>query len=92
MCVYGYFYFLPSEHYELQFRNFWGSKVKMFMCPFCRHLVGIVANNGELSHDASLKGSHFVQLCSQRSIPILFFQNTAPHTAEPTSISQVWHF
>ncbi|XP_069718080.1 methylcrotonoyl-CoA carboxylase beta chain, mitochondrial-like [Phaenicophaeus curvirostris] len=52
------------------------------------HLVGIVANNGELSHDASLKGSHFVQLCSQRSIPILFFQNTAPHTAVPTSISQ----
>ncbi|CAN0193059.1 unnamed protein product [Bubo scandiacus] len=52
------------------------------------HLVGIVANNGELTHDASLKGSHFVQLCSQRSIPILFFQNTAPHTAEPTSISQ----
>uniref|UniRef100_A0A672TUP8 methylcrotonoyl-CoA carboxylase n=1 Tax=Strigops habroptila TaxID=2489341 RepID=A0A672TUP8_STRHB len=52
------------------------------------HLVGIVANNGELSHDASLKGSHFVQLCSQRSIPILFFQNTAPQTAEPTSTSQ----
>ncbi|XP_075280376.1 methylcrotonoyl-CoA carboxylase beta chain, mitochondrial isoform X2 [Opisthocomus hoazin] len=51
-------------------------------------LVGIVANNGELSHDASLKGSHFVQLCSQRSIPILFFQNTAPHTAGPTNISQ----
>ncbi|NXP48115.1 MCCB carboxylase, partial [Heliornis fulica] len=52
------------------------------------HLVGVVASNGELSHDASLKGSHFVQLCSQRSIPILFVQNTAPHTAEPTSISQ----
>ncbi|NXV47925.1 MCCB carboxylase, partial [Uria aalge] len=52
------------------------------------HLVGVVANNGELSHDASLKGSHFVQLCGQRSIPLLFFQNTAPHTAQPTSISQ----
>ncbi|XP_061859576.1 methylcrotonoyl-CoA carboxylase beta chain, mitochondrial-like isoform X2 [Colius striatus] len=52
------------------------------------HLVGIVANNGELSHHACLKGSHFVQLCSQRSIPILFFQNTAPHTAAPTSVSQ----
>uniref|UniRef100_A0A8C3LSP5 methylcrotonoyl-CoA carboxylase n=1 Tax=Chrysolophus pictus TaxID=9089 RepID=A0A8C3LSP5_CHRPC len=52
------------------------------------HLVGIVANNGELSHDAALKGSHFVQLCSHRGIPILFFQNTAPHAAEPTSISQ----
>ncbi|NXT76318.1 MCCB carboxylase, partial [Zapornia atra] len=53
------------------------------------HLVGVVASNGELSHDASLKGSHFIQLCSQRGIPILFLQNTAPHTAEPTSISQV---
>ncbi|XP_031460066.1 methylcrotonoyl-CoA carboxylase beta chain, mitochondrial-like isoform X1 [Phasianus colchicus] len=52
------------------------------------HLVGVVANNGELSHDAALKGSHFVQLCSHRGIPILFFQNTAPHAAEPTSISQ----
>ncbi|XP_021260666.1 methylcrotonoyl-CoA carboxylase beta chain, mitochondrial-like [Numida meleagris] len=52
------------------------------------HLVGVVANNGELSHDAALKGSHFVQLCSHRAIPILFFQNTAPHAAEPTSISQ----
>ncbi|XP_006037694.2 methylcrotonoyl-CoA carboxylase beta chain, mitochondrial-like [Alligator sinensis] len=52
------------------------------------HLVGIVANDGELTHDASLKGSHFVQLCSQRSVPILFLQNTAPHTADPTSLSQ----
>ncbi|XP_062437774.1 methylcrotonoyl-CoA carboxylase beta chain, mitochondrial-like [Rhea pennata] len=52
------------------------------------HLVGIVASNGELSHDASLKGSHFIQLCGQRSIPILFFQNTAPHAAQPTSIAQ----
>ncbi|XP_010171029.1 methylcrotonoyl-CoA carboxylase beta chain, mitochondrial-like [Antrostomus carolinensis] len=52
------------------------------------HLVGVVASNGELTQDASLKGSHFVQLCGQRSIPILFFQNTAPHTAQPTTISQ----
>ncbi|NWI88100.1 MCCB carboxylase, partial [Pitta sordida] len=52
------------------------------------HLLGIVANNGELSHDAALKGTHFVQLCAQRGIPILFLQNTAPQPAEPTSISQ----
>ncbi|XP_064003553.1 methylcrotonoyl-CoA carboxylase beta chain, mitochondrial-like [Pogoniulus pusillus] len=52
------------------------------------HLVGVVANNGELSHDASLKGSHFVQLCSQRSIPILFLQNTAPQTPQPRNIPQ----
>ncbi|NXF03380.1 MCCB carboxylase, partial [Smithornis capensis] len=52
------------------------------------HLLGIVANNGELSHDAALKGTHFVQLCGQRGIPILFLQNTAPQPAEPMSISQ----
>ncbi|XP_027746858.1 methylcrotonoyl-CoA carboxylase beta chain, mitochondrial-like isoform X1 [Empidonax traillii] len=52
------------------------------------YLVGIVANNGELAHDAALKGSHFVQLCGQRGIPIVFLQNTPPQPAEPTSISQ----
>ncbi|KAH0618516.1 hypothetical protein JD844_017796 [Phrynosoma platyrhinos] len=51
-------------------------------------LVGIVANNGELTHDASLKGSHFVQLCNQRNIPILFIVNTAPFSAEPSSPKQ----
>ncbi|XP_039567476.1 methylcrotonoyl-CoA carboxylase beta chain, mitochondrial-like isoform X2 [Passer montanus] len=52
------------------------------------HLVGIVASNGELAHNAALKGSHFVQLCGQRGIPILFLQNTAPQPAGPASISQ----
>ncbi|NXH15612.1 MCCB carboxylase, partial [Bucco capensis] len=52
------------------------------------HLLGIVASNGELAQEASLKGCHFVQLCSQRSIPILFLQNTAPQAAEPSSTSQ----
>ncbi|XP_061489378.1 methylcrotonoyl-CoA carboxylase beta chain, mitochondrial-like isoform X1 [Rhineura floridana] len=51
-------------------------------------LVGIVANNGELTHDASLKGSHFIQLCSQRNVPVLFVLNTAPCLTEPTSLSQ----
>ncbi|XP_068020692.1 methylcrotonoyl-CoA carboxylase beta chain, mitochondrial isoform X3 [Melanerpes formicivorus] len=52
------------------------------------HLLGVVANNGELSHQAALKGSHFVQLCSQRSIPILFLQNTAPQAPGPRDIPQ----
>ncbi|XP_069498033.1 probable methylcrotonoyl-CoA carboxylase beta chain, mitochondrial isoform X2 [Ambystoma mexicanum] len=48
------------------------------------HLVGIVASNGELTEVAALKGSHFVQLCNQRNIPILFLQNT-PSCAAITS-------
>ncbi|PSC74671.1 methylcrotonoyl-carboxylase [Micractinium conductrix] len=37
--------------------------------------VGIVANNGILFSDAALKGAHFVQLCAQRGVPLLFLQN-----------------
>ena len=37
--------------------------------------VGIIANNGILFSDSSLKGTHFVELCCYRKIPILFLQN-----------------
>jgi len=37
--------------------------------------VGILANNGVLVSEAALKGAHFVQLCSQRGIPLVFLQN-----------------
>ncbi len=37
--------------------------------------VGIVANNGILFSESALKGAHFVQLCCQRKIPLLFLQN-----------------
>jgi len=37
--------------------------------------VGIIANNGVLFSETSLKGAHFVELCSERKIPILFLQN-----------------
>ncbi|XP_044055829.1 methylcrotonoyl-coenzyme A carboxylase 2 isoform X1 [Siniperca chuatsi] len=55
---------------------------------YTHHLVGIVANNGELSYQAALKGSHFVQLCDQRDIPLLFLQNTAPTAALTLSTTQ----
>lgn len=37
--------------------------------------VGIIANNGILFSESALKGAHFVELCCQRGIPILFLQN-----------------
>ncbi len=37
--------------------------------------VGIIANNGVLFNDSSLKGAHFMQLCDQNRTPILFLQN-----------------
>ncbi len=39
------------------------------------HPVGIVANNGVLFGESALKGAHFVELCDQRGIPLLFLQN-----------------
>ena len=38
-------------------------------------LIGIVANNGVLFSDSALKGAHFIELCAQRGIPLLFLQN-----------------
>ena len=61
---------------ELQeFKALYG---KTLVCGFA-HLygmpVGIVANNGILFSEAALKGAHFIQLCNQRNIPLVFLQN-----------------
>ncbi len=48
------------------------------VCGFSRihgYPVGIVANNGILFSESSLKGAHFVELCGQRGIPLVFLQN-----------------
>ncbi|MEM7464309.1 MAG: carboxyl transferase domain-containing protein, partial [Pseudomonadota bacterium] len=37
--------------------------------------VGIIGNNGVLFSESALKGAHFVELCSQRKIPLVFLQN-----------------
>jgi 3-methylcrotonyl-CoA carboxylase beta subunit len=39
------------------------------------HPVGIVANNGILFSESALKGAHFIELCDQRTIPLVFLQN-----------------
>lgn len=51
---------------------------KTLVCGFA-HIwgmpVGIIANNGILFSEAALKGAHFIELCTQRGIPLLFLQN-----------------
>jgi len=58
-----------------EFKPLYGTTL---VCGFA-HLhgmpVGIVANNGILFSESSLKGAHFIELCSQRKIPLLFLQN-----------------
>jgi 3-methylcrotonyl-CoA carboxylase beta subunit len=48
------------------------------VCGFARiwgYDVGIVANNGILFSESSLKGAHFIELCNRRGIPLVFLQN-----------------
>ena len=48
------------------------------ICGFARIMgypVGILANNGILFSESALKGAHFIELCCQRKIPLLFLQN-----------------
>ncbi len=58
-----------------EFKSRYGSTL---VCGFARidgWLTGIVASNGILFSESALKGAHFVELCSQRGIPLLFLQN-----------------
>lgn len=58
-----------------EFKALYGTTL---VCGFARihgHRVGIVANNGVLFSESSLKGAHFVDLCSMRGFPIIFLQN-----------------
>ncbi len=51
---------------------------KTLVCGFARiwgYPVGIVANNGILFSESAMKGAHFIQLCNQRGIPLVFLQN-----------------
>ncbi len=59
------------------FKPEWGSSI---ICGFTRiwgHLVGVIANNGIIFSESALKATHFIELCEQRRIPLVFLQNTS---------------
>ncbi|MDK3155972.1 carboxyl transferase domain-containing protein [Kamptonema cortianum] len=61
-----------------RFQEFKARYGTTLICGFARmygHTVGIIANDGILFSESALKGSHFIELCCQRRIPIVFLQN-----------------
>ncbi len=61
-----------------KFREFKSRYGTTLVCGFARiygYPVGIIANNGVLFSESALKGTHFIELCDQRGIPLLFLQN-----------------
>jgi 3-methylcrotonyl-CoA carboxylase beta subunit len=63
-----------------RFHEFKAAYGETLVCGFAHvwgHPVGILANNGILFSESALKGAHFIELCNQRRIPLLFLQNIA---------------
>jgi 3-methylcrotonyl-CoA carboxylase beta subunit len=58
-----------------EFKAEYGTTVVTGFAHVHGHPVGIVANQGILFSESSLKAAHFVELCDQRGIPLLFLQN-----------------
>lgn len=62
-----------SEFHE--FKENYGTTLITGFARIHGHQVGIVANNGILFSESALKGAHFIELCGQRKIPLVFLQN-----------------
>ena len=62
-----------SEFHEFK-KNF-GETLVCGFAEIFGHPIGIIGNNGILFSESSVKGAHFIQLCGQRNIPLLFLQN-----------------
>ncbi|MGB3381820.1 carboxyl transferase domain-containing protein [Rhodanobacter sp. UC4437_H4] len=61
-----------------EFHEFKARYGKTLVCGFAHihgYPVGIVANNGILFAESALKGAHFIELCNQRNVPLVFLQN-----------------
>ncbi len=58
-----------------EFKQRYGATLVCGFAHIDGYLVGIVANNGILFSESALKGTHFIQLCAQRGIPLVFLQN-----------------
>lgn len=62
-----------GEHTE--FKAEYGTSLVTTFAHLDGHPVGIIGNNGVLFSESALKGAHFIQLCDQRRIPLVFLQN-----------------
>jgi 3-methylcrotonyl-CoA carboxylase beta subunit len=58
-----------------EFKQLYGTTLVCAFAHIWGYPVGIVANNGILFSESALKGTHFIELCSQRGVPLIFLQN-----------------
>ncbi|PNT68115.1 hypothetical protein BRADI_3g36140v3 [Brachypodium distachyon] len=58
-----------------EFKKLYGTTLVTGFARICGQPVGIIGNNGILFTESALKGAHFIELCAQRNIPLVFLQN-----------------
>ncbi|KAG1046585.1 hypothetical protein G6F43_010933 [Rhizopus delemar] len=58
-----------------EFKEHYGTTLVTGFAHIHGYPVGVIANNGILFSESALKGAHFIELCSQRGIPLVFLQN-----------------
>ncbi|MCI0466001.1 MAG: methylcrotonoyl-CoA carboxylase [Beijerinckiaceae bacterium] len=87
--IYGIVPAGPREAYEVreiiarivdgsvfdEFKALYGTTLVCGFAHIFGYPVGVLANNGILFSESALKGAHFIQLCAQRKIPLVFLQN-----------------
>ncbi|OFT90019.1 acyl-CoA carboxylase subunit beta [Corynebacterium sp. HMSC28B08] len=67
---------LADENSIHEFKAEYGTSIVTAFARLEGHTVGFIANNGVIFAEAAVKGAHFIELCEQRGIPIVFLQNT----------------
>jgi len=65
---------VDGSHFH-EFKALYGTTLVTGFARIHGYAIGIVANNGILFSESSVKGAHFIELCTQRKVPILFLQN-----------------
>ena len=65
---------VDGSHFS-EFKREYGSTLVTGFASIYGHRVGIIANNGILFATSAQKGAHFIELCAQRGIPLVFLQN-----------------
>ncbi len=58
-----------------EFKELYGATLVTGFARIMGYPVGIIGNNGVLFSESSVKGAHFIELCTQRRIPLIFMQN-----------------
>ncbi|KAH9509743.1 hypothetical protein Btru_044411 [Bulinus truncatus] len=64
-----------------EFKMMYGKGLLTGFAHIQGHLVGVIANQGEINEKEAAKGAHFIQLCCQRVVPLIFLQNTQDSVA-----------